>query len=75
MNVNSKTQGFWRTELAPKGKLLTPFNVVTLPVILVSIVLIILRFTNGLGSVTNLSQEFPWGLWIGFDVLVRIAFA
>jgi len=28
-----------------------------------------LRFTRGLGATTNLSDQFPWGLWIGFDVL------
>lgn len=27
------------------------------------------RFTLGLGATTNLSDEFPWGLWIGFDFL------
>ena len=26
----------------------------------------VLRFTRGLGAVTNLSDAFPWGLWIGF---------
>jgi Ni/Fe-hydrogenase subunit HybB-like protein len=26
------------------------------------------RFTQGLGRSTNLSDQFPWGLWIGFDV-------
>ncbi len=29
----------------------------------------VLRFTRGLGATTNLSDQFPWGLWIGFDVL------
>jgi len=29
----------------------------------------------GLGSVTNLSDGYPWGLWIGFDVLAGIALA
>jgi len=29
----------------------------------------ILRFTLGLGATTNLTDEFPWGLWIGFDFL------
>ena len=24
---------------------------------------------------TNLSQDFPWGIWIGFDVMVGVAFA
>ena len=27
------------------------------------------RFTFGLGATTNLSDDFPWGLWIGFDFL------
>jgi Ni/Fe-hydrogenase subunit HybB-like protein len=27
------------------------------------------RFNYGLGATTNLSDEFPWGLWIGFDFL------
>ena len=34
-----------------------------------------LRFTRGLGSVTNLSDSFPWGLWIGFDVLCGVGLA
>ncbi len=28
-----------------------------------------LRLTNGLGAVTNLSDQFPLGMWIGFDVM------
>jgi len=31
-----------------------------------------LRFFKGLGASTNLSDEFPWGLWIGFDALCGI---
>ncbi|MFN7931909.1 MAG: Ni/Fe-hydrogenase cytochrome b subunit [Bryobacteraceae bacterium] len=34
-----------------------------------------LRFTGGLGAVTNLSDQFPWGLWIGFDVLCGVGLA
>jgi Ni/Fe-hydrogenase subunit HybB-like protein len=34
-----------------------------------------LRFTRGLGAVTNLSDKFPWGLWIGFDVLCGVGLA
>ncbi|NQS75296.1 MAG: Ni/Fe-hydrogenase cytochrome b subunit [Peptococcaceae bacterium] len=33
------------------------------------------RFISGLGAVTNLSDEWPWGLWIGFDLLCGIALA
>jgi Ni/Fe-hydrogenase subunit HybB-like protein len=35
-------------------------------------VITVIRFTRGLGSVTNLSDQYPWGLWVGFDVLVGI---
>ncbi|MDH3997182.1 MAG: polysulfide reductase NrfD, partial [Desulfobulbaceae bacterium] len=66
---------FLREELKPKGKLLTPFNLISGPIILLGLVLIILRFTKGLGATTNLSQEFPWGIWIGFDVVTGVAFA
>ncbi len=33
------------------------------------------RFAFGLGAVTNLSDRFPWGLWIAFDVLCGVALA
>ncbi|MBI3788364.1 MAG: Ni/Fe-hydrogenase cytochrome b subunit [Ignavibacteriales bacterium] len=33
------------------------------------------RFFGGLGAATNLSDEFPWGLWIGFDVLCGVGLA
>jgi Ni/Fe-hydrogenase subunit HybB-like protein len=29
----------------------------------------------GLGAVTNLSNHFPWGLWIAFDVMTGVALA
>jgi Ni/Fe-hydrogenase subunit HybB-like protein len=69
------TLRFLLQELKPKGKLLTPFNIITLPIILLGLVLTVIRFTQGLGSVTNLDQQFPWGFWIGFDVVCGVAFA
>jgi Ni/Fe-hydrogenase subunit HybB-like protein len=66
---------FILNELKPKGKLLTPFNIIATPVIITGIVLIVIRFMYGLGAITNLSQEVPWGLWIGFDVVTGVAFA
>ena len=62
-------------ELKPKGQILTPFNVISIPIMLLGFVLLIIRFVKGLGAVTNLSQEFPWGFWIGFDVVTGVAFA
>ena len=35
----------------------------------------IVRFSQGLGASTNLSDKFPWGLWIGFDVLCGVGLA
>ena len=34
-----------------------------------------LRFFHGLGASTNLNDRFPWGLWIGFDVLCGVGLA
>lgn len=34
-----------------------------------------IRFFKGLGASTNLSDEFPWGLWVGFDCLGGIMLA
>ena len=38
-------------------------------------VVTVLRFWKGLGAVTNLSDRFPWGLWVGFDVLCGVGLA
>ena len=34
-----------------------------------------IRFAHGLGASTNLSDQFPWGLWIGFDVMCGVMLA
>ena len=66
---------FLRAELKPRGKLLTPFNVITGAIVAVTAVILVIRFAFGLGAVSNLSQDYPWGLWIGFDVITGVAFA
>lgn len=33
------------------------------------------RFTKGLGASTNLSDQFPWGIWVSFDVLCGVMLA
>lgn len=38
-------------------------------------VLLFLRYTGGIGAVSNLSDKYPWGLWVGFDVLCGIGLA
>lgn len=53
----------------------TPFNIVAGIIVLIGLVLTVLRFTGGLAAVTNLSDYNPWGIWIGFDLLVGVALA
>jgi Ni/Fe-hydrogenase subunit HybB-like protein len=62
-------------ELKPRGPWLTPFNVISIPIILAGLVILVYRFIYGLGYVTNLSQDHPWGLWLGFDVVTGVALA
>lgn len=39
------------------------------------ILLALYRLAFGLGAATNLSDQWPWGLWISFDVLCGVALA
>ena len=55
--------------------MMTPFTVLLLLVIALGVVLMFYRLVNGLGAVTNLNDDFPWGLWIGFDLLGGVAMA
>lgn len=62
-------------ELKPKGKILTPFNVITLPIIVAGAFFAVEHMFEGLSTGTNVSQEFPWGIFIGFNVMVGVPFA
>ena len=53
----------------------TPFNVIAGIIVIIGLFITALRFTKGLGAVTNLSDYNPWGIWIGFDLLVGVALA
>jgi Ni/Fe-hydrogenase subunit HybB-like protein len=55
--------------------LITPFNIIAAMIMAVGIPLTFIRFTQGIGAVSNLSDTNPWGLWIGFDVLCGVALA
>lgn len=66
---------FLLAEMRPKGPVVTPFNVITALIMATSAVLLAWRFAFGIGTITNLSQDVPWGLWIGFDVVTGVAFA
>jgi Ni/Fe-hydrogenase subunit HybB-like protein len=48
---------------------MTFWKVVLLLIWVAGLIATIVRFTQGLGASTNLSDKYPWGLWIGFDVI------
>ena len=74
-NDGKSTWKFLVSEFKPRGKWFTPFNIISIPIMILGLVLIVIRFWKGIGSITNLTQEVPWGLWIGFDVVTGVAFA
>jgi Ni/Fe-hydrogenase subunit HybB-like protein len=54
---------------------LTFWKVVFLFVMAAALYATVIRFTQGLGPSTHLSDRFPWGIWIGFDVLCGVMLA
>lgn len=78
IQLPGKGRSIWKflaDELKPKGKPFTWFNIISVPVMTAGAVIIILRFIHGLGYVSNIDQEVPWGLWKGFNVVTGVAFA
>ncbi len=54
---------------------LTPGNVITYILLALGLAVTVVRFTQGIGSVSNLDDNYPWGIWIGFDLLCGVALA
>jgi Ni/Fe-hydrogenase subunit HybB-like protein len=54
---------------------LTFWKAIFLALIVAGFYATILRFARGLGASTNLNDQFPWGIWIGFDVLCGVMLA
>ena len=53
----------------------TPARVLLLGLTVAAIGIVIVRLLLGLGVITNLNDDWPWGFWIGFDVLCGVALA
>ncbi len=63
-------------EPAPvKMKYFTPGVIVISLIALNGIVFLLGRFLFGIGAVTNLNNQYPWGIWIGLDVGAGVALA
>lgn len=55
------------------GRLMTPGFVALLAVAAVGAVAALWRFAGGIGSVSALTDAYPWGVWISIDVVVGTA--
>jgi Ni/Fe-hydrogenase subunit HybB-like protein len=58
-----------------EGRILTKSFFVLLGLVLVGMFLIAVRAVKGLGAVSNMSDGFPWGIWITYDVATGTAIA
>ena len=53
----------------------TPNTAVLFMFIIIGTALAAYRMAKGLGASTNMSDMYPWGFWLGFDVLGGVAMA
>jgi Ni/Fe-hydrogenase subunit HybB-like protein len=58
-----------------KHKFFTPWVIVISLIAIAGLAFLAVRYFFGLGAVTNLTQFFPWGIWIGLDVAAGVALA
>lgn len=56
-------------------KFFTPIVILVTCVAVVGVLFVLARLIFGIGAVTNLSNQFPWGIWIGIDVAAGVALA
>ncbi len=58
-----------------RKEFLTPGVLVLLALAVNGLVFLAGRFLFGIGAVTHLSNQYPWGIWIGIDVAGGVALA
>jgi Ni/Fe-hydrogenase subunit HybB-like protein len=58
-----------------RKKFFTPGVIVLCILALNGLIFLAARFLFGIGSITNLNNQYPWGIWIGIDVAAGVALA
>ncbi len=53
----------------------TPGTFVCVALMIAGLIALLSRYIGGLGYVTNLSNSYPWGIWIALDVASGVALA
>ena len=56
-------------------KYFTPVVIGLAVLVLNGLIFLLARFIFGIGAVTNLDDQHPWGIWIGLDVGAGVALA
>ncbi len=56
-------------------KFLTPGVMVLIVLAINGLAFALARILFGIGAVTHLNNQYPWGLWIGVDVAAGVALA
>ena len=54
---------------------LTLWRVIFIVIMVLGLYSSFIRYFRGLGAVSNMTDQFPWGLWIGFDCLCGVMLA
>jgi Ni/Fe-hydrogenase subunit HybB-like protein len=54
---------------------ISPAWVVLGGLIVLGLVVAMIRYASGLGTISNLNDDYGWGLWISFDLLCGVALA
>src|SRR5512146_1748726 len=58
-----------------EGRILTPSFFVLLALASLGLALVLVRYLKGIGAVSNMSDGYPWGIWITYDVATGTAIA
>ncbi|RLD27221.1 MAG: Ni/Fe-hydrogenase cytochrome b subunit [Bacteroidetes bacterium] len=64
-----------KTLLYEKPKYFTPGVIVITILAGIGLLSLLARFIFGIGAVTNLDDQYPWGIWIAIDVACGVALA
>jgi Ni/Fe-hydrogenase subunit HybB-like protein len=55
--------------------LVTPFYLALGAIVAIGVILLLVRFTQGMGSLVNLNGGYAWGVWVVYDIVVGTALA
>jgi Ni/Fe-hydrogenase subunit HybB-like protein len=50
-----------------------PLVAILLSLMAIGFVVAMIRFASGIGAISNLSNTYPWGFWISFDLFTGVA--